>query len=103
MKLAGKYFISAVLAVLLLAIPAVAYYFQGYYVPTVLVSPLRDDILYTPAGMGVVTSKAGFRIHPGAGKGDFHNGVDLGSNLNDMVYNLVPGVVTRVGWRGNLG
>lgn len=85
------------------AAPVCAYYFQGYYVPMVLVSPMRDDVLYTPAGMGIVTSRAGFRIHPVTGKGDFHNGVDLGANLNDKVYNLVPGVVTRVGWRGNLG
>jgi murein DD-endopeptidase MepM/ murein hydrolase activator NlpD len=80
-----------------------AYYFQGYYCPTVLISPMRDDIVYTPAGMGIVTSKAGFRVHPVTGKGDFHNGVDLGANLNDKVYNLLDGWVTRVGWRGNLG
>lgn len=103
MKLTGRHFLAVILATLLLAIPAGAYYFQGYYVPTVLVSPMRDDILYTPAGMGIVTSKAGFRIHPVTGRGDFHNGVDLGANLNDKVYNLVPGVVTRVGWRGNMG
>jgi len=103
MTLGCRFCISVILAVLVLAIPAGAYYFQGYYVPTVLVSPMRDDVLYTPAGMGVVTSKAGFRIHPVTGKGDFHNGVDLGAHLNDKVYNLVPGVVTRVGWRGNLG
>jgi murein DD-endopeptidase MepM/ murein hydrolase activator NlpD len=84
-------------------VPAVAYYFQGYYCPTVLISPMRDNIVYTPAGMGVVTSKAGFRIHPVTGKGDFHSGVDLGANLNDKVYALLDGVVTRVGWRGNLG
>jgi murein DD-endopeptidase MepM/ murein hydrolase activator NlpD len=84
-------------------LPAAAYYFQGYYCPTVLISPMRDNIIYTPAGMGIVTSKAGFRIHPVTGKGDFHSGVDLGANLNDKVYCLLDGVVTRVGWRGNLG
>jgi hypothetical protein len=83
--------------------PANAYYFKGYYCPTVLVSPMRDDVVYTPAGLGVVTSKAGFRIHPVTGKGDFHSGVDLGANLNDKVYALLDGVVTKVGWRGNLG
>lgn len=64
---------------------------------------MRDDIPYTPVGLGVVTSKAGFRIHPITGKGDFHSGVDLAANLNDKVYCLLDGVVTRVGWRGALG
>lgn len=86
-----------------IAAPAQAYYFQGYYAPQVLVSPMRDDMMYTPVGMGVVTSKAGFRIHPVTGKGDFHSGVDLGAKLNDRVYELLDGVVTRVGWRGALG
>lgn len=64
---------------------------------------MQDDIVYTPAGLGVVTSKAGFRIHPVTGRGDFHSGVDLAANLNDRVYNLLDGIVTRVGWRGALG
>src|SRR5271170_914155 len=92
-----------ILLIALLCIPASAYYFQGYYVPQVLVSPMRDDVVYTPAGAGVVTSKAGFRIHPVTGKGDFHNGVDIGAKLNDKVYALLPGMVTRVGLRGNMG
>lgn len=83
--------------------PALAYYFQGYYAPQVLISPMRDDMMYTPVGMGIVTSKAGFRVHPVTGKGDFHSGVDLGARLNDRVYELLDGVVTRVGWRGALG
>lgn len=83
--------------------PALSYYFKGYYCPAVLISPMRDDATYTPVGMGVVTSKAGFRIHPITGKYDFHSGVDLGAHLNDRVYNLLDGVVTRVGWRGPLG
>lgn len=83
--------------------PAQAYYFQGYYAPQVLISPMRDDMMYTPVGMGVVTSKAGFRIHPVTGRGDFHSGVDLGARLNDRVYELLDGIVTRVGWRGALG
>jgi len=87
----------------LMAVPVLAYDFQGYYAPQVLISPMRDDMIYTPAGMGIVTSKAGFRIHPVTGKGDFHNGVDLGAKLNDRVYNLLDGIVTRVGWRGALG
>lgn len=103
MKQAGKLLVAAFVALILVSAPAFAYYFQGYYVPTVLVSPMRDDVLYTPVGMGIVTSKAGFRVHPVTGKGDFHNGVDLAANLNDKVYNLVPGMVTRVGWRGNMG
>jgi murein DD-endopeptidase MepM/ murein hydrolase activator NlpD len=82
---------------------AAAYYFEGYYVPVCLISPMKDDQIYTPAGMGVVTSRAGFRIHPITGKGDFHNGVDLGANLNDKVYELLDGIVVRVGYRGNLG
>lgn len=77
--------------------------FKGYYAPAVLVSPMKDSITYTPVGMGIVTSKAGFRVHPVTGRGDFHSGVDLGANLNDRVYCLLDGVVTRVGWRGNLG
>lgn len=83
--------------------PSCAYYFQGYYCPTPLVSPMREDQVYTPVGMGIVTSKAGFRVHPVTGKGDFHSGVDLGAKLNDKVYNLLDGIVTRVGYRGNLG
>jgi murein DD-endopeptidase MepM/ murein hydrolase activator NlpD len=83
--------------------PVHAYYFEGYYVPVLLVSPMRDDMIYTPAGMGQVTSKAGFRVHPVTGKGDFHNGVDLGASLNDKVYELLDGIVVRSGYRGNLG
>ncbi len=83
--------------------PASAYYFEGYYVPCFLVSPMLDNQVYTPVGMGQVTSKAGFRVHPVTGKGDFHNGVDLGAKLNDKVFNLLDGIVTRVGYRGNLG
>jgi murein DD-endopeptidase MepM/ murein hydrolase activator NlpD len=83
--------------------PASAYYFEGYYCPVMLISPMRDDQVYTPAGLGVVTSKAGFRIHPVTGHGDFHNGVDLGANLNDKVYELLDGIVVRVGYRGNMG
>lgn len=79
------------------------YYFQGYYCPAVLISPMRDDTVYTPVGLGIITSKAGFRIHPVTGKGDFHSGVDLGAKLNDRVYNLLDGVVTRTGYRGALG
>ncbi len=71
--------------------------FHGYYCPVIEVSPMRDDVIYTPAGLGVVTSKAGFRIHPVTGRGDFHSGVDLAANLNDRVYNLLDGIVTR-GW-----
>jgi murein DD-endopeptidase MepM/ murein hydrolase activator NlpD len=42
-------------------------------------------------------------VHPVTGKYDFHSGVDLGANLNDRVYNLLDGIVTRVGQRGALG
>lgn len=98
--------VSAVLAIALLLLPccpAHAYYFQGYYCPQILISPMRDDVIYTPVGMGLVTSKAGYRIHPVTGKYDFHSGVDLAAHLNDRVYNLLDGIVTRVGWRGALG
>lgn len=84
-------------------LPAPAYYFEGYYIPCLLISPMKDNQVYTPVGMGVVTSKAGFRSHPVTGKGDFHNGVDLAAKLNDKVYNLLDGIVTRVGYRGNMG
>jgi murein DD-endopeptidase MepM/ murein hydrolase activator NlpD len=87
----------------LATLPASAYYFQGYYVNQVLVSPMLDRVVYTPVGLGIVTSKAGFRIHPITGHGDFHSGVDLAANLNDRVYALLPGYVTRVGYRSNLG
>lgn len=59
--------------------------------------------MYTPVGLGIVTSKAGFRVHPVTRKGDFHSGVDLAAKLNDRVYNLLDGIVTRVGYRGALG
>jgi len=90
-------------ALLLCTLPAPAYYFEGYYVPVCLISPMRDEQVYTPAGMGTVTSRAGFRVHPVTGRGDFHTGVDLGAKLNDKVYELLDGIVTRVGVRGNLG
>src|SRR4029450_11864070 len=102
-KQVRRVFFSLFLAVAFLAMPAQAYYFQGYFVPVVLVSPMQDDHVYTPAGMGVITSRAGFRVHPVTGKGDFHTGVDLAARLNDAVYNLMDGYVTRVGYRGNLG
>ncbi len=95
--------VSATALFLTSALPSTAYYFEGYYIPCYLISPMRDDQIYTPVGMGVVTSKAGFRRHPVTGKGDFHNGVDLAATLNDKVYNLLDGMVTRVGPRGNLG
>lgn len=96
-------FVGVAVAILMLSAPALAYYFEGYYVPVYLISPMKDDQVYTPAGMGIVTSPAGFRIHPITGKGDFHNGVDLGAHLNDKVYELLDGIVVRVGYRGNLG
>lgn len=83
--------------------PALTHNFRGYYAPAVLISPLRDDIVYSPVGVGRITSGAGFRRHPVTGKHSFHSGVDLSAKLNDRVYNLLDGVVTRVGWRGNLG
>src|SRR5581483_8504574 len=89
-------FLPALALALLCVLPASAYYFQGYYCPQVLVSPMRDDQIYTPVGLGVVTSNAGFRVHPVTGKHDFHSGVDLSAHLNDRVYNLLDGVVTRV-------
>ena len=95
--------LATVACCLIFAGGAQAYNFKGYFVPTVLVSPMRDDVVYTPVGLGIVTSRGGFRIHPVTGHGDFHNGVDLGAKLNDKVYCLLDGVVTRVGWRGNLG
>ncbi len=101
--LSSKLKCLTVLAALMTCTAASAYNFKGYYAPAVLVSPMRDDIQYTPVGMGVITSKAGYRVHPVTGRGDFHSGVDLGAKLNDRVYCLLDGIVTRVGWRGNLG
>ncbi|SRR5579883_517596 len=85
------------------SVAAWSYYFKGYFAPTILVSPLRDDLVYSPVGVGRITSNAGFRRHPVTGKHSFHSGVDLSAKLNDRVYNLLDGVVTRVGYRGNLG
>jgi murein DD-endopeptidase MepM/ murein hydrolase activator NlpD len=85
------------------SIPCHSYYFQGWYIPAVRISKMDETKVYSPVGMGIVTSKAGFRVHPVTGKGDFHSGVDLKANLNDPVYNLLYGYVTRVGYRGNLG
>lgn len=102
MRSRPRYFLAAVFLLVSCA-PVIAYYFKGYYCPAVLISPMRDDSVYTPVGLGIVTSPAGFRIHPITGKGDFHSGVDLAAHLNDKVYNLLDGVVTRVGWRGALG
>lgn len=105
MKLVSRYSINLliVLCTFSTARSALANNFHGYYCPTVQISPMRDDMTYTPVGLGIVTSKAGFRIHPITGRGDFHSGVDLAANLNDRVYNLMDGFVTRVGWRGALG
>lgn len=100
---AGLLRMMAVSAAFLVGAQAQANNFKGYYSPQVLVSQLRDDCTYSPVGMGVVTSKAGFRVHPVTGRGDFHNGVDLSAKLNDKVYCLLDGMVTRVGWRGNMG
>jgi len=94
---------AGIAAALLAVLPALAYYFEGYYVPCFLISPMRDDQVYTPVGLGMVTSKAGFRVHPVTGKGDFHNGVDLAAKLNDKVFNLLDGIVIKVGYRGNMG
>ena len=95
--------LATIACCLVFAGSAQAYNFKGYYAPQVLISPMRDDVVYTPVGLGIVTSRGGFRIHPVTGHGDFHNGVDLAANINDKVYCLLDGVVTRVGWRGNLG
>ncbi len=93
------------LIIILIFVPSKCwgYYFEGYFCPQVLVSPLEDDKIYTPVGKGIVTSKAGFRIHPVTGKGDFHSGVDLAATLNDKVYCLMDGYVSKVGPRGALG
>lgn len=102
-KKTARQFCLLLLLLLALIPSAGAYYFEGYFVPVYLISPMKDDQIYTPAGMGVVTSKAGFRVHPVTGRGDFHNGVDLAATLNDKVYNLLDGIVVRTGYRGNLG
>ena len=102
-SLTARVIVALLLMAAFFAPSARAYYFEGYYVPVCLISPMKDDQVYTPAGMGVVTSKAGFRVHPVTGKGDFHNGVDLGATINDKVYNMLDGIVVKVGWRGNLG
>jgi murein DD-endopeptidase MepM/ murein hydrolase activator NlpD len=95
--------LATVACCLIFGSAAQAYNFKGYYTPLVLISPMRDDVVYTPVGLGIVTSRGGFRIHPVTGHGDFHNGVDLGAKLNDKVYCLLDGIVTRQGPRGNLG
>lgn len=82
------------------ATPTPAEEFKGYYAPKVLVSPMRDDIQYTPVGRGDIKAKAGNYTDP-TGKKSFRNGLELGAKLNDRVYNLLDGVVTRAGWRDN--
>lgn len=77
--------------------------FKGYFAPCMLISNLDDKLVYTPVGKGRITSNAGYRIHPVTRRHSFHSGVDLAAKLNDRVYNLLDGIVTRVGWRGNLG
>lgn len=80
------------------ATPTPAEKFKGYYAPKVLVSPMKDDIQYTPAGRGEIKARAGNYTDPN-GKKSFRNGLELGAELNDRVYNLLDGVVTRAGWR----
>lgn len=80
------------------ATPTPAEKFKGFYAPKVLVSPMKDDIQYTPAGRGEIKARAGNYTDPN-GKKSFRNGLELGAELNDRVYNLLDGVVTRAGWR----
>ncbi len=75
--------------------------FKGYYAPEVLVSPMRDDMTYTPVGLGDIKKQAGSYVDPRSGKKGFNEGVDLKAKLNDKFYCLLDGVVTRVGWRSN--
>lgn len=83
---------------LVVATPTPTETFKGYYAPKVLVSPMRDDVQYTPTGRGDIEAKAG-NYTDATGKKSFRNGLDLKAKLNDRVYNLLDGVVTRVGWR----
>jgi murein DD-endopeptidase MepM/ murein hydrolase activator NlpD len=100
MRLASTLFTAICL---LGATAAQAYNFKGYFVPAYRISNMQPNMMYSPVGMGVVTSRGGFRIHPVTGHGDFHNGVDLAAKLNDPVYCLLDGICTRTGARGNLG
>lgn len=50
-----------------------------------------------------ITSRYGMRVHPVTGRHAFHNGVDYSAKLNQRVFSVADGVVTRCGPRGALG
>jgi murein DD-endopeptidase MepM/ murein hydrolase activator NlpD len=56
-----------------------------------------------PLSSTKITSRFGYRIHPVTNKYSFHNGVDFKAKLNQDVKAVMPGVVVKAGWRGNLG
>lgn len=56
-----------------------------------------------PLSSTKITSSFGYRVHPVTSKYSFHNGVDFRAKLNQEVKSVMPGVVVKAGWRGNLG
>lgn len=56
-----------------------------------------------PLSSTKITSSFGYRVHPVTNKYSFHNGVDFRAKLNQEVKSVMPGIVVKAGWRGNLG
>ena len=75
--------------------PGLVYDFKGYFAPTVLVSPLREDIVYSPVGVGRITSGAGFRRHPVTGKHSFHSDGDDADAIYALAREAAEGVIGR--------
>jgi hypothetical protein len=70
--------------------------FHGYYCPQKLVSPMSDDATYVPAGDGTIARPAGQDD-----ENNFAGDIELAANLNDRVYCLLDGIVSRVGYRSD--
>lgn len=72
----------------------------------VLISAAAPSLALTvaaPLSTTTITSAFGYRVHPVTNKYSFHNGVDFKAKLNQDVKAVMPGVVVKAGWRGNLG
>lgn len=50
-----------------------------------------------------ITSPYGYRVHPVTHQRAFHNGTDYAAVLNQRVFSVLDGVVTKCGPRGGLG
>lgn len=71
-----------------------------------LLQPLwtpRADAFLRPPVSGIVSSRFGWRIHPLAGVGRHHGGVDIAAPLGTLVRPARAGRVAFVGWRAGYG